>query len=106
MNITYPLRIVNGTLAVTQNTEGLVLELIRSVVATDEGERVLRPLYGSAKALFDTGYRGNLGPKVRDQLRDLPQVSFLGLSETIGEEGRVDIEVLYGLDDQVRTLTL
>lgn len=89
-----------GALAVTSDLDRMANQHVRSLIATNPGERVMLADYGVplAETVFEPN--NNLAPTLAEQIRQQltkwePSLTITGLTPKLGTEGQgiVDIEV-------------
>lgn len=99
--LSYPLRIVNGNLAVSQDYD-LISQQIRSVVETRFYERVMRADYGVGDHTLDIIDPGLINSEFQTSISTyvtgLSSLSVQGDWLSQGEEGIYTVSVTYGVN--------
>lgn len=99
--ITYPLTVVNGTLA-TSTDYALVSQHIRSVLETRYYERVMRAEYGIGDYVLEVLDPGQINSAIQYSiLQNVPELSDLSVTgdwQTGGEDGLYRVFIQYAVD--------
>ena len=99
--ITYPLTVVNGTLA-TSTDYALVSQHIRSVLETRYYERVMRAEYGIGDYVLEVLDPGQINSAIQYSiLQNVPELSDLSVTgdwQTGGEDGLYRVFIQYSVD--------
>lgn len=99
--ISYPLRIVNGNLAVSEDYS-LITEQIRSVVETRFFERVMRADYGVGDHTLDVLDPGLINSEMQTSIstyvKNLTSLSVIGDWLTQGEDGIYSVSITYSIN--------
>jgi len=99
--IAYPLKVVNGNLAVTTDYN-LVTQQIRSVIETRYYERVMRADYGIGDYVLEILDPGQINSAIKysilQNVNGLTDLSVLGDWKTEGEDGIYKVYIQYSVD--------
>lgn len=99
--LSFPFRVVGGTLAVARTAEDMAREALIDVIETRPGEEVMLPEYGMRDFVFapvNAGFAQRFAFHLRQQVEDyIPSVELLAVSVEVGDVGRVEAFVRYRL---------